>query len=86
VPAQDGTKVKAPVALIFDNEKQADRQQALLETIRLTKAYAILVVEQKANEIKLILSPRHGAKSWSIPIQQSGDTKVLGSYRGNTTT
>lgn len=81
VKAEDGSVVKAPVALMFENNKKADRRSAMLETIGLTKAYALLLVEQQANEIKVILESRHGTKSWTIPITQSGDIKILGTQR-----
>lgn len=43
-----------------------------------TKAYALLLTEQHASEVLVILESRHGTRSWSIPIVVSGDLRALG--------
>lgn len=46
-----------------------------------TKAYALLLTEQKEREVSVILESHHGTRSWSIPILSSGDVRVLGEAR-----
>lgn len=75
---RQGTVVKGPCAISLDTRDPTLRQEMLLKTLELTKAYALLLVEQLPTEVQAILESRHGAKCWTIPIIKSGDAKVLG--------
>lgn len=46
--------------------------------VKKTKAYALLLAEQREREVLLILESHHGTRSWSIPIIVSGDIRTLG--------
>lgn len=50
----------------------------LRRLVEITDAYALLLVEQKDNDLQVILESHHGTRSWTIPIRQSGDVRVLG--------
>ena len=43
-----------------------------------TKSYALLLTEQMEKELRVTLESHHGTRSWSIPILQSGDVRMLG--------
>lgn len=59
-----------------------DNQSKWLETVvtfaKRTKAYALLLTEQKEREVHIILESHHGTRSWTIPILVSGDLRTLG--------
>lgn len=59
-----------------------DRSDQWVPTIRKfanrTKAYALLLSEQLEKEVRVVLESRHGTRSWTIPIQVSGDIRLLG--------
>ncbi len=50
----------------------------LLAFMKKTKAYALLLTEQRADEVRVILESHHGSRSWCIPILVSGDIRTLG--------
>lgn len=52
--------------------------ETLRRLILRTRAYALLLAEQKGKEVLVILESRHGTRSWSIPILVSGDIRTLG--------
>lgn len=80
ISAEDGSKVSGPCAFTFPVGDRAQRQDMILKTVQITKAYALLLVEQNKAEIQVILESRHGAKCWTIPIVKSGDVATLGPH------
>ena len=52
--------------------------ETLRQLVHMTEAYALLLVEQRDTDIQVILESHHGTRSWTIPIRQSGDVRVLG--------
>lgn len=42
-----------------------------------TSAYALLLVEQRAKAVVVVLESPHGSKSWHIPIRNHGNVDVL---------
>jgi hypothetical protein len=42
-------------------------------------AFALLLVEQKKDEVVMILESKAGTNSWCLPIENHGDVNVLGS-------
>lgn len=83
---KDGTVVSGPVTFVFDTKESAQRQRDILKTVELSRAYALLLVEQYPERIRVLLESKHGTKCWTIPIQQSGDVKTLGPCRDTTDT
>jgi hypothetical protein len=58
-----------------------DRAQwsgALVATVQKTKPYALLVCEQKEDEVVAIFESQHGSRSWRYPIKSHGRVKLLG--------
>lgn len=60
-------------------------QKLLREAVTITKAYAILLCEQKDTEVTVLLESPHGTRSWRVPIETRGVVKALGkpSYKDN---
>jgi hypothetical protein len=59
----------------------ADRSKWTTELRRIAdaaSAYAVLLVEQRAGAVVVILESVHGTKSWHIPIENHGNVNVLG--------
>lgn len=80
VKAEDGSTVVQPCAFTFPANDRTPRQEIILKTIEVTKAYALLLVEELADEIQIILESRHGAKCWTIPIIKTAGARVLGPH------
>jgi hypothetical protein len=53
------------------------RSVELRDFVRLSKAYALLVIEQRTQDVKIIFESMHGSRSWTLKIEQHGDAKVL---------
>lgn len=49
-----------------------------VEAIKLTDAYAVLRVVQRADHVEVLLESHHGTKHWKLDIRRSGDVNVLG--------
>jgi hypothetical protein len=78
VKAGDGAAINGACTLELKEVPKEEWRSTILEALQLTKAYALLLVEQREHEILAILESKHGSKSWHMPIQQRGDIKVLG--------
>lgn len=77
--ADDGATIThavlCPIPAGFDT---ARRMKALQQLVERTKAYGLLVVEQKENSIRILFETQHGARSWCIPLDWHGDVQVPG--------
>lgn len=58
-------------------EGDEERQDALRMMVERTKAYALLLVEQHREEVRIILESRHGARCWRIPLASHGEVVIL---------
>lgn len=55
------------------------RQRQMAEAIGLTNAYALVLVIQRADHVRVILESQHGPTNWVLPIQDCSDgSKTLG--------
>ena len=64
--------------LPFDMPKdRATWPQLLRRIIEKTEAYALLLTEQRAQDVSIIVESTHGSKSWSYPIRNHGDVYIL---------
>lgn len=58
-------------------EGNAARSVAIREMVGKTKAFALLLIEQRREDVRVILESRLGARCWDIPISDHGDVKIL---------
>lgn len=58
-------------------EEQERRSAALMAMVRRTKAYALLLIEQQREDVRVIFETKHGARCWSIPLIPHGDVVIL---------
>jgi hypothetical protein len=56
----------------------AKRMGVLQQLIERTKAYGIVVVEQRDSSIRILFETRYGACAWCIPLVWHGDVQVPG--------
>jgi hypothetical protein len=66
------------VCLLELPEGNEKRSEAILAMVRRTKAYGLLLIEQKPDEVRAIFETRHGARCWQIPLVTHGDVVLLG--------
>lgn len=75
--ADDGTAITHAVFCAIPAEfDTARRMKVLQQLIERTKAYGLVVVEQKDNSIRIMFETRYGAKAWRIPLAWHGDVQV----------
>lgn len=75
-----GVELEGPCLRELDQDKGQWRKQ-MAEAIGLTNAYALLLVQQRAQQVLVILESQHGVVNWDLPIQRSGDVFTLGRSR-----
>src|SRR5262245_37388379 len=63
----NGIELEGPCLRELDTEK-ANWHKQIVEGIKLTNAYALLLVQQRANKVLAILESQHGVVNWSLPI------------------
>jgi hypothetical protein len=56
----------------------ADLLGLLQQLIKRTKAYGLVLVEQRESSIRVLFETSHGARSWCIPLAWHGDVQVPG--------
>lgn len=54
-----------------------DWSATLRQAVAVSKAYGLLLVEQKAETVKAIFESHHGSRAWTFPIRRHGDVKIL---------
>lgn len=85
VTGSDGAKIRDVCTLDLREHPKAEWPRLMREAIQLTSAHALLLCEQRENDISVILESTQGTRAWSIPIIRSGDVRILGkaSYKDN---
>lgn len=74
---EDGKKIDGPILLRLSDEKEEHWRGLILELIRRTDAFAVLLAEQKDDEVRVTFESQCGSKCWRLPIAQSGDVRIL---------
>jgi hypothetical protein len=77
IKTDEGVRIEGPCHLPLPEDKKV-WNGVMLEAIKRTKAYAVLLVEQRDQDVRVILESPHGAKCWTLPIVRSGDVFILG--------
>ena len=84
VKLEDGRDFDGIITMPLPTD-EAERMSALKQLVAETKAYGLLLIEQRGNkEIKAIFETHHGSKSWALPIKRHGDVWVLGKPKEKT--
>lgn len=71
-----GTQTERPVTKPLTNPKT--KQEELRLFAKTTKAYALLLVEEREKAVVVILETPHGTVLWTVPIEDHGNVRVLG--------
>lgn len=59
-------------------EPIGERVTSIRKMVEKTKAYALLLAEERNGSVKVILESPHGTRCWTLPIHQSADVRFLG--------
>lgn len=79
IKSDDGDIIESHVLVdIPEGSNSEERMRLLRRAVLRTRAYALLFVEQKEDEVLWLFETRHGSKSWSFPIKRHGPDKILG--------
>lgn len=54
------------------------RGQALRAFVKQTKAFALFLVEQEPDQVRLLFESKVGSRAWTIPIETRVGVKLLG--------
>jgi len=76
IKGTDGHNKKRIISF-FSDDDAGKRVNELLRFVGKTNAYALLVIDQHPKHIKVIFESMHGTRSWTLRIEQHGDSKVL---------
>lgn len=57
-------------------ESQPNRTAAR-DMVKRTRACAVLLVEQREKDVRILLESPHGSRCWTLPIRWQGDVRVL---------
>ena len=77
VVSDDGVLITDHIVCEIPEDK-TERMKAVLNIIKRTKPYALLMGERLGNEVVLIFETKNGTRSWRYPIKKHGRTPVLG--------
>jgi hypothetical protein len=72
----DGSVIERHVLIPL--EEEPDIQRALKKAVLRVHPYALLLTEQREDEVRVVFETKHGSKSWTFPIKQHGPDRVLG--------
>jgi hypothetical protein len=75
IKADDGTPIKGMIPLVVPEEVSTSK--AALGMVKRANAYALLLVEQRGDEVKVILEAPQGARCWTLPVRRHGDVTVV---------
>ncbi len=79
VRGDDGKSISGSVLLrIQDNSTPQQVSQALKNMVERTKAYGLVLIEKKGNELRVLFETHHGARAWVTPLERHGDLLVPG--------
>lgn len=67
-------------------ENDKERSDAMLAMVRRTKAYALLLIEQQPDAVRIIFESKHGSRCWNVPIANHGDVVLLEAARAEDNT
>lgn len=78
----DGSTITHAVVMPLDDKlSQAEQQAALQLLVTKTKAYGLVLVERRDEEIRVLFETHHGARAWITPLKRHGDVRVAGRTR-----
>lgn len=78
VMSKEGVPIEGACVLELKPFPPEERRKRIMEALRLTSAYALLLVEQHENEVRAILESKHGAHSWHLALKKRGGDVTLG--------
>lgn len=77
IEADDGSVITNHVVSDMP-ENKAMWTHHLILVIKRTKPYALMLCEQREDEVVAVFESQHGTRSWRYPINKHGLTRVLG--------
>lgn len=77
-PVADDKGLSITDACVLSLPENKDKwQEMILNAVKRTKAYGVLLVERRENDVRAIFETKHGSRCWTMPIVRSGDIDVL---------
>lgn len=77
IDCDDGAVVTDFFLLELPEDRSA-WSKLMVQAVRKTKPYAILLAEELEDVVLLIFESNHGSRSWRYPIKPHGNVRVLG--------
>lgn len=75
----DGSIIeKAVICALPPAATQGERTEVLRQMVARTKAYGLVLIERRGNEIHVMFETHHGARAWVLPLERHGDVLVCG--------
>lgn len=72
-----GIPIEDPVLMDLPPDRRAWKGM-MIDFVKATKPYALLLGEQRSEDVVVIVESHHGTRSWIYPIETHGRERVLG--------
>lgn len=77
IASDQGRPIDGPCLGVLETVAVAKRREAIAQFARRTNAYALLLIEQRAQaEVTAVFESPHGVCCWAIPVERHGDRWV----------
>jgi len=79
IVGDDGSTITHAVLMPLRGDlDEGAKHAALTRMVEKTKAYGLVVIERRQNEIRVLFETHHGARAWITPLKRHGDLLVPG--------
>jgi len=76
--SKEGQDVGGPCLLYLADIDPKQWTEKIAQAVNLTRAYAVLLAEQKEDAVVITMETADGSRCWTLPIIRSGDMRRLG--------
>jgi hypothetical protein len=77
-----GNKISGSILMALpDALSAAEVSAALQRMVKRTKAYGLLLIEQRDSDLRILFETHHGARAWILPLERHGDVLVTGTLQ-----
>lgn len=78
IKADDGEPLDGPCLALLEPLLKEERRDALSQLAQRTNAYALMLVEQRAQaQVRAVFESPHGVQSWTLTRERHGDLWVV---------
>lgn len=84
IKTDSGAETDKPVTCFLDTVSEAHRAEVLRKLTERTKAFGLVLIEERADDIRVVFETRLGTRAWITPLKFHGDVRVPGKTHAST--